>query len=63
VIFRTTTRQREIEDAALRQTAALRRRREQRPTSRRKEDNGLLRGIDSRKAPGSDEGSETWRER
>lgn len=63
MIFTTTIRQREIEDAAARQTAAQRRRLEQRPQSRgRDRATDSLRGIDSRTATGTDEGSETWRE-
>ncbi len=63
MIFTTTLRQREIEDTARRQTAAARRRREQRPLSpaaNHKADS--LKGIDSRRAPGVKEGSETWRD-
>ena len=60
MIFTTTLRQREIEDSARRQTAATRRRREQRPLSpaaSHKADS--LKGIDSRTAPGVKEGLET----
>jgi putative transposase len=64
MIFATTLRQREIEDAARRQTAASRRRRERRPFSLVTDQKaGNLKGIDSRKAPGLEEGSETWRDR
>ena len=64
MIFTTTLRQREIEDAARRQTAAVRRRRELRPSSSVAEQNaGKLKGIDSRRALGVEEGSETWRDR
>lgn len=64
LIFKTTMRQREIEDAAPRQTLAARRRRERRPTARSSQDDvGSLRGIDSRNAGEPDEGSEVWRER
>ena len=63
MIFKTALRQREIEDRAARQTAALRRRRERRPAQDpRREDAGTLRGIDSRIAPDAEEGSETWRD-
>lgn len=61
MIFTTTLRQREIEDSARRQTAASRRRRERRPnlsSADKKADN--LKGVDSRKALGAEEGSETW---
>ena len=61
MIFTTTLRQREIEDSARRQTAASRRRRERRPNlsaADKKADN--LKGVDSRKALGAEEGSETW---
>ena len=64
MIFKTTLRQREIEDRAAKQTAAgsavgvLRR-----PAQRGDEhDAGTLRGIDSRVARDADEGSETWRD-
>ena len=61
MIFTTTLRQREIEDAARRQTAAARRRREQRPSSRAEDQKaGSLKGIDSRRGPAIEEGSETW---
>jgi hypothetical protein len=64
MIFNATIRQREIEDEAVRQTAAVRRRRERRPKSLiNNQETGSLRGIDSRTASGLDEGSETWRER
>jgi putative transposase len=64
LIFKTTMRQREIEDAATRQTMAARRRRERRPTARTNHDDmGSLRGIDSRNAGEPGEGSEIWRER
>lgn len=63
MIFTTTLRQREIEDAARRQTAAARRRRELRPpTPVADHDAGTLKGIDSRRAPDVEEGSETWRD-
>ena len=63
MIFTTTLRQREIEDSARRQTAAARRRREQRPPSPATDQKaGSLKGIDSRRAPGVEEGSETWRD-
>jgi putative transposase len=63
MIFKTTLRQREIEDRAAKQTAALRRRRARRPAQRGDEhDAGTLRGIDSRVARDADEGSETWRD-
>lgn len=63
MIFTTTLRQREIEDTARRQTATIRRRREQRPQSRMADQKaGSLKGIDSRKALGAEEGSETWRD-
>lgn len=63
MIFTTTIRQREIEDNARRQTAAARRRREQRPLSLPADKKGgNLKGIDSRKASGAEEGSETWRD-
>ena len=63
MIFKTTLRQREIEDTARRQTAASRRRREQRPNAPPVDQKaGGLKGIDSRKALGGDEGSETWRD-
>ena len=61
MISTTTLRQREIEDSARRQTAASRRRRERRPNlsaADKKADN--LKGVDSRKALGAEEGSETW---
>jgi putative transposase len=62
MIFTTTLRQREIEDAAQRQTASTRRRREQRPSSPSADKKGgSLKGIDSRKASGAEEGAETWR--
>lgn len=61
MIFTTTLRQREIEDAARRQTAATRRRRELRPPSPSADQNaGKLKGIDSCRALGVEEGSETW---
>jgi putative transposase len=64
MIFTTTLRQREIEDTARRQTAAIRRRRELRPQSPTVDQRaGRLKGIDSRKASGAEEGSETWRDR
>jgi putative transposase len=64
MIFMTTIRQREIEDAAVKRTAAMRRRRDLRPAPRaRDEGTGSLRGIDSRQASGAEEGSETWGER
>jgi len=64
MIFTTTLRQREIEDAAQRQTSAIRRRRERRPLSPAIDQRrGSLKGIDSRRASGMDEGSETWRDR
>ena len=63
MIFKTALRLREIEDRAVRQTAALRRRRERRPARQPgREDAGILRGIDSRIAPAAEEGSETWRD-
>jgi putative transposase len=63
MIFTTTLRQREIEDSARRQTAVARRRREQRPLSPATDQKaGSLKGIDSRRAPGVEEGSETWRD-
>ena len=63
MIFTTTLRQREIEDTATRQTEASRRRRERRPNSVLAElKTGNLKGIDSRNAPGAQEGSETWRD-
>jgi putative transposase len=63
MIFTTTLRQREIEDAERRQTAATRRRRERRPLSPAADQKvGSLKGIDSRRAPGVEEGSETWRD-
>jgi putative transposase len=63
MIFLTTIRQREIEDNAQRQTAAARRRREQRPLSRPADKKGgNLKGIDSRRASSEEEGSGTWRE-
>lgn len=63
MIFTTTLRQREIEDAARRQTAAVRRRREKRPASLAADQNaGSLKGIDSRTVPDVEEGSETWRD-
>jgi putative transposase len=62
MIFTTTMRQRENEDAARRQTASIRRRREQRPSSPSADKKGgSLKGIDSRRASGGEEGSETWR--
>lgn len=64
MIFTTTLRQREIEDTARRQTAAVRRRREQRPSSPVADQRfDRLKGIDSRKPLGAEEGSETWRDR
>jgi hypothetical protein len=64
MIFMTTIRQREIEDAAVKRTAAMRRRRDLRPAPRaRDEGTGSLHGIDSRQASGAEEGSETWGER
>jgi putative transposase len=63
MIFTTTLRQREIEDTARRQTVASRRRRELRPHQLAADKQaGNLKGIDSRTAPGTDEGSETWRD-
>ena len=63
LIFKTAMRQREIEDAATRQTMAVRRRRELRPTAPTSHhDMGSLRGIDSRNAGEPGEGSEIWRE-
>jgi putative transposase len=63
MIFTATLRQREIEDEARRQTEAVRRRRERRPRSHAMDKkDGSLKGIDSRKAPAVDEGSETWRD-
>jgi putative transposase len=63
MIFKAALRQREIEDRAARQTAALRNRRERRPAQHPgRPDAGTLRGIDSRVAPGAEEGSETWRD-
>lgn len=63
MIFTTTIRQREIEDSARRQTAAVRRRREQRSVSPpANKTGGNLKGIDSRRASGAEEGSETWRD-
>src|SRR5271166_3788548 len=60
MIFTTTIRQREIEDSARRQTAAARRRREQRPVSPPVgKKGGNLKGIDSRRASGAEEGSGT----
>jgi putative transposase len=62
MIFTASLRQREIEDAARRQTTATRRRREHRPPSRPSDQNtGKLKGIDSRRALGAEEGSEPWR--
>lgn len=59
MIFTTTLRQRETEDAARRQTAAVRRRRELRPPSSVAERNaGQPNGIDSRRALGMEEGSD-----
>jgi putative transposase len=63
MIFKAALRQREIEDRAARQTAALRRRRERRPAQDPgRDDAGTLRGIDSRIARDAEEGSETWRD-
>lgn len=63
MIFTTTIRQREIEDAARRQTVSTRRRREKRPLSpAAQEKAGNLKGIDSRRASSEEEGSETWRD-
>ena len=63
MIFTATLRQREIEDEARRQTAAVRRRREQRLRSHAMDQKeGSLKGIDSRRAPAVEEGSETWRD-
>jgi putative transposase len=63
MIFTTTLRQREIEDAARRRTAAVRRHREKRPASPVTDPKaGTLKGIDSRTAPDVEEGSETWRD-
>jgi putative transposase len=64
MIFKTAVRQREIEDAAVKQTLSSRRRRERRPiTPKNLQAAGELRGIDSRTASSTDEGSEIWRER
>jgi len=64
MIFMTTIRQREIEDAAVKRTAAMRRRRDLRPAPRTTDQGtGSLHGIDSRQASGAEEGSETWGER
>jgi putative transposase len=64
MIFKTTVRQREIEDAAHRQTMSSRRRRERRPAAIAADQvSDSLQGIDTRKPLGADEGSETWRDR
>jgi putative transposase len=63
MIFNTTLHQREIEDAAHRQTAASRRRRERRPKLPAVDQkSGNLKGVDSRNALVAEEGSETWRD-
>jgi len=59
LLFKTALRQREIEDSARRQTAATRRRRELRPPHPTNESKGDgLRGIDSRRPPEIEDGSE-----
>jgi putative transposase len=63
MIFKTTLKQREIEDTARRETAASRRRRERRPNlPAADQTSGSLKGIDSRNMPDADEGSEAWRD-
>jgi putative transposase len=64
LLFKTTLRQREIEDNAKRQTMAARRRRELRPLQPTNESKGgSLKGIDSRRSTETDDGLEERHDR
>ena len=63
MIFTATLRQREIEDAAGRETAAARRHRAKRPPLAADHEAASLKGIDARVPSSAEEGSETWHDR